>query len=69
MFDYSELRVLLEEAEKANGVVKEAIGLTRFQLLERIQGKVAFNMPEIDALIDCLGIPDNEISRVFFKVV
>lgn len=48
---------------------KQAVGLSRNQLLNRLKGKVAFSLAEIENLVDFLGIPDAEVSRVFFKAV
>ena len=73
-FDYTELNALVDAAEatnEGNGIKfwRDAIGMTWFQLLQRLWGEVAFKASEIDRLISFLGIPDAEVSRVFFKAV
>ena len=67
-FDYAEL-FDLTVAKGFDFDWKQAVGLSRNQLLNRLKGKVAFSLAEMERLIVFLGIPDSEISRVFYKVV
>ena len=48
---------------------KQAVGLSRNQLLNRLKGKVAFSISELDRLIEFFGIPDADVSRICFRAV
>lgn len=67
-FDYAELFNLIV-GRGFDFDWKQAVGLSRNQLLNRLKGKVAFNLAEMERLIEFLNIPDSEVSRVFFKAV
>jgi hypothetical protein len=68
-FDYNELAKIVDRAEKAHGrkAWEKAIGINSSELWLRLNGKKAFSLAEIESLIAFLGIPDAEVSRVFFK--
>ena len=67
-FDYAELFDLVV-GKGFDFDWKQAVGLSRNQLLNRLKGKVAFSLAEIENLVVFLGIHDAEVSRVFFKAV
>lgn len=67
-FDYTELfNMMLGRGFDFDW--KQAVGLSRNQLLNRLKGKVAFSLAEMERLIEFLDIPDSKISRIFYKVV
>ncbi len=67
-FDYAELFDLVV-GKGFDFDWKQAVGVSRNQLLNRLKGKVAFSLAEMERLIEFLNIPDSKISRIFYKVV
>lgn len=67
-FDYTELFNLIV-GRGFDFDWKQAVNLSRNQLLNRLKGKVAFSLAEMERLIEFLGIPDSEISGIFYKAV
>lgn len=65
VFDFSELRGRIIAKYGTCNAFAEAIGMSRSQLSDRLNGKINFQLNEIYTICDLLDIPATEIGRYF----
>lgn len=66
VFDFSELKGRIISRYQQYALFAEAMGLSRAQLSERLNGKTNFKPEEVCLACDLLGIPAEEIGTYFF---
>lgn len=65
VFDFSELLGRIVTLYGTRAAFAEALGMSRSQLSDRLNGKTDFQLDEIYAICELLNIPATEIGRYF----